>query len=272
MAGNLITLSGAPLVVKKRKTINVRMGGDFAGDLDERLIGKKDSITVDLQKQGISDIEYLLKHITIVETRAQIILKNFPTRLAVDNKENKPLHAVERKTEVTYGNDLEQAMIKFIERSLSAAIRTLAVNAEGRALASMSNWQWMYVENPSVSTAGVPIPDIKKLKSMRIGAYLVLKPRSNMAGVANMFAARKDAGWPAEKWRGPGRSGGRGFMAQSIDKMKRGNLVKNYIIHAAFTNRYRVQGEVYRASSEQGAITPVLVVRAKRNRRYKRII
>ena len=164
-------------------------------------------------------------------------------------------------------------MIKFIERSLSAAIRSLAATATGKALASMANWEWFYVENPGRGNSGVKVDDIRKLKSMKFGSYLVLKPKSTDAGVENMLAARTDAGWDLERAYGDTcTSDGRGCMAQAIDKMKRGNLTKNYTMHVVFTKRFALSGEKYRATSEHGAITPVLVVRAKRNRRYKRII
>jgi len=264
-----ITLDGAPLVIKKRKVINVRIRGEFAGDLDDRLIGKKDSLTVDVKNQTEADIKYLLRHITIAETEQQIKLKNPPTRVAVDNREGKQLALVERKTEVTYGNFLDRAMLKFVERSLFSAIHTLAVNAEGKALGSKAYWEWRYVANPRKNKYSRKLP--KNLRSIRVGSYLILKPRSNMVGLANMFAARKDAGWPEDRWLGPGSSGGRGFMSRSIDMVKRSNLLKNYTIHVVFTKRFRVKGEVYRKNNPAGPLTPVIIIRAKRNRRYARI-
>jgi len=266
------SLASAPIVIAKRKVINVRIRGEFAGGSDERLVGKKETLTVDMQTQGFSDIRYMIRRITIEETDNQIRLKNPPSRIAVDNREGKQLALVERRTEVTYGNFLDVQMLKFVERSLMSAIKSLGVSSSDRALGNLAAWEWRYVADPSKNKVGVKLRNKKSLKALRVGSYLVLKPKSIMVGVANMKAARKDAGWPKHKWvYGTGSSGGKGFMAKSIDTMKRSNLLKNYTIHVSFTKRFRVRGETYRETSSFGAVTPVIVVRTKRNRRYKRI-
>jgi len=248
-----LNLPKAPLVIKKRKTTTIR--------LDGQSFGRRDNIELDMTKQGVADIEFLLRQITYQESVAQARINNPATRLVVDGRENKPLHAVTRNTEVTYGTELDVAMMKVIERNVRSSIQSNAVSSEEQSLGSSSNWEWRYVAQPGKGDIGVKITGYK-LKSVAIGSYLIYRPKNNMMGIANMYAARQDVGKPLY---GSGRSGGMGFMAKAISKIKRTRLLKNYTIRIVFTQRFALSNEIYTHG------TPVVIVKAKRNRRYAKV-
>jgi hypothetical protein len=227
--------------------------------LNGAAVGFRETLFVEMSKQGLSDLRYLLKSITLEDTQQQINQENFPTRLAVDNKESTSLAAVQRKTEVQFGNTLDQLLIRAIERSLMSSIRSNAVSPKQAAFGSMSYWEWAFAPKVGQQAASINVTD---LTALPIGSYLILRPKSGKIGVANMYAARKDAGVPLG---GPGRSGGRGFMAKGISALKRSRLAKNYTIRIAFTQRYKLGDELYSHG------TPVVVLRARRNVGYRRL-
>lgn len=250
-----VSLNHAPLVIPKRKVTNVRLLG--------KPIGQRETITGEMSRQSIADLEYLIKAITIQDTEIEIRKDNEPTRLIVDNREGKALSTVKRKSEVIFGNFLDTQLIKFIQRSLMSSIKSNAVSPEGKELGTMAYWTWAY--SPKAGQIATPVR-IDQIKSLPYGSMLILRPRSPDVGLQNMFAARKDAGWPAWQWRTrKGRSGGKGFMFKGINRLKRSRLMKNYTIHITFTDRFKVAGEKYSHG------TPVVVMRAQRNKRYRRI-
>ncbi len=248
-----VNLNSAKLVIKSQKTTNIRFLGES--------FSKRDNIVLDMGKQGLSDIQHLMKEIVIHDTDIEIKKGNDPTRLVVDNKETTNLKYARRYVEVTFGNKLDLLLIKSIQRELMSAIRQYAVKPADAALGSMVHWTWAFARKPGQVAQPVNINDVK---SLPIGSYLILKPTSNMVGLADMFAARKDAGWSPGKWWNKGRSGGRGFMSKGINKLKRTRLMKNYTIHVVFTDRFKVPSEKYSHG------TPVVVLRAKRSR-YSRV-
>jgi len=197
-----------------------------------------------------------------VDTDTEIKKGNDPTRLVVDNRETISIAQAKRKIEVTFGNLLDMLLIQMIQRELMSAIRTYAVKPEDAALGTMANWGWAFAEKPG--QVAIPVR-IDQVKSLPVGSYLILKPTSNMVGLADMFAARKDAGWPQSKWFHSGRSGGAGFMQKSIAKLKRTRLMKNYTIHVVFTQRFALPDEKYSHG------TPVVVLRARRGKGYRTI-
>jgi len=241
-------------VIAKRQVTNIRFMGEA--------FGKRDLLSVDMNKQSLSDIQYMLKALTIHDTQIEIKNGNEPTRLAVDGRETTFLAHAKRKTEVTFGNTLDMLLIKAIQRELMSAIKTNAVKPADAALGNMSNWEWAYAEKSGEAASPVQIHTVKSLK---IGSYLILRPNSNMVGLADMFAARKDAGWAPGRWLTKGRSGGKGFMAKGVDKLKRTRLMKNYTIHVVFTQRFKISDEKYSHG------TPVVVLRARRNKGYRKI-
>ena len=279
-----------PLVIKARKTTTVSLD-----PAKPRTRGaSRDNLTLDMSKQGLADVRWILREITYEEMRQQARIDNPATRVVVDNKEFKPIETAQRKTEVTFGNILDKLLIKTIERSVVAAVRGsgLASRPEGlvpksgkatslglsrgyHAINAIGGWEWSFVEKRGVPGAVI---NITKLANLPIGSSLIFAPRSPYAGLLNMVAARIDAGWEEhrlyyvdddrgvnQKAPSTHRSRGKGFMSKAINKIKRSRLMKNYTIRVMFTERYARRNERY------GRGTPVIVIQARRNQRYKRI-
>lgn len=266
------TLRNAPIVVQRRRA--VRMGGVTVGD--------RDTLQLDMEKQSLSDIQHMLKAITIQEVEQQERMGNEASRLAVDSREGKPIANAERRTEVQFGAYITIRVLHRIKQALLEQIRSEISDRAGkwtastrvlRAAASSTTWQWYYVE-----------PDGKhgrrfrpgELKNMPYGSKVVLRPRVPDIEYENMLALWRELGYRrSPKIAGKGDKGvhakgskrsGKGFMARSIDKAKRWQAIKPYTIYITFTNKYEPAGSKF---AKQGA--PCIVVMARRKKRgYRR--
>jgi len=258
--------------------------------------GLRESLTLDLGKQTLSDIQFVLTEIAVQETRGQIKADNPPSRVVIDNREGKPLEFAERKIEIDYGEFLDKLMIQQIERSVLASVRSSGLTSAGTAtgepgkgfafIASKSDWRWLYIETPGTTAKPITNP-AQTLGAMAVGSTLIYMPKSEYAGLLNMVSARIAAGWSKKrlyysqkkqkvptygaKEGGKYRTGKKGFMARSIDKLKRNRLLKNYSIRVGFTGKFKLTNERYSHG------TPFISVRAKRlssskgvGRRYRK--
>jgi len=262
----------ADVVVKPRKIINV--GG--------RELGARDEFVLDVMTQSVHDIRYLLRAIAYNTAQYEIDKGNTPSRLAVDNREDRDPEYARRKIEVTFGDHVDKFMIKAVERGVSNMIRreTRAIEfmqklgtqskffeAMGAAafskadLTSRSNWQWVYVAEPR--SKGVKV-NINKLKVMPKGARLIYRPTSKFAGLVNMFSTRFNAGWTEGEMFKKGRASGQGFMSRSINSIKRAMPFKNYVMNAGFTAAYRTNQDVWKPGKSGLQFMPYITIRAAR--------
>jgi hypothetical protein len=250
----MISLAKAPLVIPKTRSIKV----------DGTTVAERQTIGYELETQVYSDVLYLLREITLEETEAQIRLDNQPTRFAVDNRDTKPLSAAQYRTDVIFGNALNKAVISAIERGLREAIRKTTNVDTGRLENIHANWNWIYFVGKG--TPGTRI-NARSLKAFPFGAKLVLRPKLDYVGWANMAVARRGQSFTPSRGKNKGitRTNNQGFMALAISKLKRSPLFKDYTIYISFSKKYRVAGDKYPHG------TPSIVLSAKRKRKaYKR--
>jgi len=245
----VISAAGFPLVVAKTKTTNVNLLGVP--------IGKKDTLTIDVTKQGISDIRHIVMALVNDETENQVRLDNKPTAVVVDGNEHKSLKVVRKNVQVFFGNLIDQVMIKAIEKEVKLAIQAQAPSWYKKA--ELYDWGWFFAKDKKKAAVPVTKGEMSKL-SMNRGSLLVYMPTSVHVALANMFAARIDAGWRGYQLWQKGRSGGKGFMAKGINRLKRTRVTKQYVIMIQHTQRFQLPGQdkVYRHG------TPCVVVYAAR--------
>jgi len=250
------SLANAPLVIPRRRVI--RVGG--------QAVAERETIAIEIEKQILSDVRHLLKEITIEEVIQQDRLGNESTRLAVDNKETKPLKYAQRKTEVDFGNFIDMLVIRTIERELRSAIRRTTQKRTGK-LQDLNNWEWVIFKKKG-SRGKVITPNGKTL--LEQGTKLVLRPTSRIAYVswANYWVAQGGQSFTPTRGKNKGitRTINQGFMAQSIGKLKRNRLFKKYTIWISFSKKYQVTGDTYPFGS------PAIILYAKRKARTYRII
>jgi hypothetical protein len=272
-----VNLNKAPLVIQKREVVPVR--------LNRQEVAKREDFIINVKTQSLEDVRYVLRAVSIQETDKQVRLGNEPNRVVVDNREGKQLRFAQRKIEVFFGDILDQIMLKSLEKALMASIRFAVAgvlkNTPGlrpdqisgiRALASGQSWEWRY--SPG---RGSPARKVNpyRIGAMPAGAFLVYMPTNAYAGLANMLAARLDAGWRgySQLWQ-RGRSGGRGFAVKAVEKIRRGRLLKNYDITVAFTRRYAIPGEVYHPGTgdrkEPKSTVCIRIRTRRRTRGYRR--
>ncbi|RLC00596.1 MAG: hypothetical protein DRH90_18140 [Deltaproteobacteria bacterium] len=251
----MVNLNTAPLVIPKRRVVKV---GGVA-------VGSKDTLNVEMEKQSLSDIQYLLKEITYEDTEQQIRLDNPPTRVAVDNRENKPVSQAEWKTEVQFGQIIDHIMIRTVQRELINAIRRTTQERTG-ALQDIHNWEWVYYSKKG--KRGVKVNPFK-IEALPSGARLVLRPTSKIpyASWANMWVAKQGTDFTPSRGKNKGvtRTRNEGFMAQAIAKFKRSQFAKSYTMWVSFSKKYQTAGDTYPHGS------PAITIMARRTRRsYRR--
>jgi hypothetical protein len=237
-------------------------------------IGQREILSYDLKLQTRKDLKSLGIQIVNIDTTQQLKIGNDPSRVVVDNREGVPVHAFRRKIEVTFGDFLDKELIKAIERNLRAAIlkSSTAINILSRsglgdtgflsvdAIAGRGAWEWLYVPPDGAKRVVNPMTDIPALPR---GATLVYRPKVKFVGLANMIAARMDAGVRGQDlFKAIGKTGGVGFMAEGINAVKRVMPFRNYVIFATFTKRFNTSGDTYRRGG-----MPCIVVRAARKRK-----
>lgn len=265
----------APLVITQNKTHNV--------NLNRARVGTRETLNLEMKAQSLADVQWMLRAITIDEVQQQRRLDNEPTRFIVDNREGKPVHLAQRRTEVQFGNTLDQVLLKAIERALLQEISsdvqkvinqvpnlTNLQKAGFRMLSTSGGWNWLKLDRNNKAIPFNPY----KAQALNAGESVIMVPRSEYASLMNMFSARVAAGWTGQKLWERGKSGGSGFMRRGIDKIRRGRLLKNYTITAGFTVKHAIAGEIYyggykgrRGSPKR---TAFIRIKARRVGRYRR--
>lgn len=268
-----IDMSKAPLPKPPQKVIKV----------GKEVFGTQFSQTIDASKMTLEQVQWLLQQVPIPIIREQQKLGNDPSRVIVDNREDKLYDKAERRIEVEFGDTISRKLIGQIENQLMheirqsfAALTGMKWNARNRdAMASKSGWEWIYVERRGV--AGVKVGNPAQLGVLPIGARLIYRPKVPTVAYENMLTL-----WRKEGRRRPGnivgkgdkgvapksrssRSRAMGFMAQSLARFKRNRLFKNYTIYVAFTKKYAAAHETF---EKQGS--PIIVMRVSRKRRAYR--
>lgn len=271
-----VDLTEAQFVIERKKVIDIKLLGEK--------VSTREDFLVDVGKQSLSDIRFLLRAITVQETVNQRRLNNQATRLIVDNREGKPLAAAQRKTETQFGDQLDHLMLKAIEKSIKGlmknAVRRVLKNTPSlrpdekagiAALASGGNWEWRYAAKATEQARSV---DPYRLGGLSPGALLIYMPQSRYASLANMLAARIDAGWKGGNLWKRGRSGGRGFMERGVSRIRRNRLLKNYDIKIAFTRKFALPGEIYHPGTgdrkEPKSTVCVVVQAIRRGKGYRK--
>lgn len=247
-----------------------------------RILGQpfsqKETLQYDLRIQSRADVRRFGLSLIANDVVQQGKAGNHPSRVLVDNLDGVDLRRFKRKIEVLFGDLLSKELIKAIERGLRTEIIASrdAIDALSRtgwgdtgflsvdALASRGAWEWLHVRRAGASRVVQPLANPVALSA---GDMIVYRPRVKFAGLANMFAARQDAGISPSLWPKPlGKTGGAGFMARAIAPLKRAMIFKNYVVYATFTKKFNTSGDTY----NKGGM-PCIVVRARRKGKLKNI-
>lgn len=273
----MIKARDMPLVIKQREIVDVR--------LNRQTVAQREEMILQIQTQSLADVRSALRAITIQETDKQIRIKNFPSRVVVDNREGRPIDMARRRIEVTFGSGLDQLMIKALENAVKQSLRyqvarvlkhsSVLTDAEAdglRGLMGGAAWEWRYTEGRGKRATKV---NPYRLGSIPAGAMLVYSPKNKYAAFANMLAARMDAGWSPRDMRfRRGRSGGRGFMRKGVEKVRRSRLLKNFDITVAASRKFLVSREIYHpgtGSKRTPKTSFHIIIRARRRTRtYRR--
>jgi hypothetical protein len=243
-----------PLVVPKTRTTKV--GGQTV---------KRESLTFDIQAQGLSDLHWMLRRIAAVETAGQLKLQNPPSVVIVDKSTARPIEEARKSVVVFYGTRLASVAMRLAENILRQNIERTTNPRTGRLRAVTSNWRWRLVtpgKGSQVVTSASDLPAFVR------GSMLVLEPygvphatRVNQLVIGHgTLRSRRGGGVRGVGAMGPPKpKAAVGFLAATAQALRARAEFKQFAITVVFSRTHAIPGEI---SQRQG--TGSIVIQLKR--------
>jgi hypothetical protein len=183
---------------------------------------ERNTLAFDVETTSVEDIRWFLRSLALDEIGQQYDIGNVASRVIVDGKFTKDILRAQRKIEVLFGIELERKAMELIEAVLQQAIDTYTNRREGRLRDVKSNWEWVYA--PTYSEPAVPV-NLDNIKMMVPGSMLVLRPRVDHAGIANVVPKA-------------------GQYMDLVDKMlRRRRPLANFRVATGVSRKFQVEGE-----------------------------
>jgi hypothetical protein len=236
----------APAVVPKTRTTTI------GGQTFER-----QTLTLDVQAQGLADLRWMLRSIAANETAQQVRLHNPPSAVVVDNRPAREFDDAQRKVVVLYGTRLATAAMRLVETTLRQNIIKTTFRRSGRLQDISGSWRWRLIipgAGSRVVTAGSELPTFVR------GSILVLEPfgaphatRVNQLVIAGgqLMSRRRSR---ETKQKQP-----LGFLRATVEALRARQEFRQFAVTVVFTKQHAVPGEL---SRKQG--TGAIVIQLKR--------
>jgi hypothetical protein len=243
-----------PLVVPKSRTSVI--GGQAFG---------KETITFDIQAQGMADLQWMLRSIAAKDTAQQMELGNPPSAVIVDNNPGKGFDDAKKRIVVHFGTILATTAMRVVESTLRQNIERATVARTGRLRNVSGAWRWRLITpggGSRVVTAGQPLPTFVR------GSILVLEPygvphatrvNSLVLGKGSLKAKRASRLKKGEM--GPPKPKQPvGFLRATVEALRNRAEFRDFALTVAFSKLHMVPGELH--SERQG--TGSIVIQLKR--------
>lgn len=242
--------SAPPLVIAKTRTRTIG---------DESIT--QQTLNVEIQKQGIADVQWMLRSIAAVDTADQIDLGNPPSAVTVDNKPARSFDDAQRKIVVLFGSVFASAAMRVVEHELRANIDRTTDARTGRLHGVTANWRWRLIvpgKGSQVVTSATTLPPFTR------GTTLVLEPAGvpyatlvnmRVRGTGKLMTPRTARGTRKAKGK-PARS--LGFLGATVRALRGRNEFREFTVAVVFSKDHEVPGEL---SKKQG--TGSIVIRLK---------
>jgi hypothetical protein len=141
----------------------------------------------------------MLKSIAFEEIGAQDDLGNPLSRIIVDGRDSKNILTAKRKIEALFGAKMERQAMRLVEDILQQAIDRTTTAKTGALRSVRANWEWVFAIR--YDAPGIPVTN-EIIGSMPAGSYLILRPRLDYAGIANVRAKDQYLSLAAKMMRG----------------------------------------------------------------------
>jgi hypothetical protein len=234
-----------PLVVAKHRTTTI--GGQTFG---------RETLTFDVQAQGLSDLRWMLRTIAANDTADQIALQNPPAAVVVDNKPARTFDDAQRRIVVLFGTRFAAAAMRIIETTLQQNIQRTTFARTGRLQDVSGAWRWRLItpgKGSRIVSSSTDLPTFSR------GTVLVLEPygvphatrvNSLVRGSGSLRTRRGQQGKPKQPV---------GFLRATVEAVRRRQEFRQFAITVAFSKVHAIPGELSRL---QG--TGSIVIQLKR--------
>lgn len=231
------------------------------------------SLADDLVVQTKEDARDLIQLVTIEALNEQLDLGNEPTRFLVDGSDAKNLRDVKKRTDMFFGNTVDQLLVTNFERTLRRMILKNTRPQTGK-LSDMRNWDWYYLPFSVDRKRGLAtkLDNPRSLKNWSYGDRLLIRPSKqifnprgggfNYASVVNSKVAQRGQTYTPKRGKNKGVSSTRnhGYARQTISALKRRAQFSGLTMYASFTEQFADPNEVYWAGPGKGPYTLIFVI------------
>jgi hypothetical protein len=219
----------------------------------------------DVTGLGLEDIRSLLLDIVGKETSQQERLGNPANLVYTDGFINRPASDVKKKVEVVFGSLLARTAMDVVEQVLKAAILKTTDSKTGKLSNIKGSWEWLFIRN------GRPYNFVLNDSITFIaGDKLILKPRDvPYATLVNMMVSKggRSLSLRGRRTKRNNMTGYRkstsnmGFIGATTAIVRRMPAFRNFNVVTAFTQNYRIPGELARV---QGTACIVITPKSRR--------
>ena len=200
--------------LKSRKSVQ-NVGG-------QAFTTERNTLEFDVKTTTVDDIQWMLRSIAFEEIGEQADVGNIVSRVIVDGRDSKNILTAKRKIQAIFGARMERQAMQLAEQILQIAIDKTTTARTGALRNVRANWEWVFAVR--YDAPGIPVTD-DLIGSMPAGSYLILRPRLDYAGIANVRPAA-------------------GQYVQLAAKMMRGKRpFANFKITAGLSRKFKVSGE-----------------------------
>jgi hypothetical protein len=218
----------------------------------------------DVTNYGLEDIRSMLLDIVGRDTAEQERIGNPPNLVYTDGYVNRKASEARKKVEVIFGSQLARTAMTVVESTLKAAILKTTDTKTGSLSNIKGKWEWVYIKNGRPANI-MGQSDI----TFSAGDKLILKPRDvPYATIVNMMVSK---GGRSLSIRGrktkKNLTGYRkstsnmGFIGATTAIVRRMPMFRNFNVVTAFTNNFKIPGELSRT---QGTACIVIAPKSKR--------
>jgi hypothetical protein len=225
----------------------------------------KQTFKQDVTGFGLVDIKSMIMEIAGTETAQQERLGNPAMMVYADGYVNKKVSDARKKVEVIFGSQLARSAMETVEQVLKAAILKTTNVRTGDLSNIKGKWEWLYIRN------GRPYNFVLNDSiTFSAGDKLVLKPRDvPYATLVNMMVSKGDKSLSirSRKTKRNNYTGYRkstsnmGFFGATTAIIKRMPAFRNFNVVTAFSQNFRVPGEIARV---QGSACIVIAPKSRR--------
>jgi len=203
-----------PKALKSRTSVQ-NIGG-------QQFTTERNSLQFDVQNTTIEDIQWMMRSIAFEEIGEQADLDNTVSRVIVDGRDSKDILTAKRKVQAIFGAKMERQAMRLVEDILQQAIDRTTSERTGALRNVRGSWEWVFALR--YDSPGIPVTN-DLISSMPPGSYVVLRPKLNYAGVANI---RPNAGQ---------------YLRLAERMMKGKRPFANFNVTAGVSRKFKVNGE-----------------------------